>query len=467
MDRGLVKGRSSCDFATIGGPLDFPSVNGMLPRRGSTMTYDPTASDYYRPDALEPEILRIFGICNACRLCLDLCPAFPALFEAMDRHADLGEGETDALGEEEIGRVGELCYDCRRCLPKCPYAPPHELDVDFPRLMLRAKAVDVRQKGIALKDRILGRPDLVGRLGTLAPAIANGLNALGVSRWLVEKSVGLHRRADLPRFAAQPFARWFKRESGRRPAPTPSARPTARVALFATCTVNYYDVAVGQALSQVLWHNQVEVVLPKQRCCGMPHLESGDVDGAIVAARANVALLLPWVDQGYDVVSPGPSCSLMMRDDYPRLLGTVEARRVAEHTFDACEYLMQLNALGKLDRQFKAGSGRVGYHAACHLKAQNIGLKSRDLLRLLPDTSVEPVDTCSMAEGGWGVTAAHFDLAHAGARKLYDGLEASGAERFVSDCPRSRRQIAHATGKSTRHPAELLRDAYGLPRPAA
>lgn len=423
------------------------------------MTYDPTHADYFNPESLQTELLRVYDICHSCRLCFNLCPSFPALFDAIDAHEEAGEGETEALNESEIWRVVDLCYNCKLCYPKCPYTPPHKFDIDFPRLMLRANAVQAKKKGISWQNRVLGRPDVVGKLGSMTAPVANVANKLGATRVMMEKTIGLHRDFNLPQFVSLPFARWFRRQQKKRP---PIENPVAKVALFSTCTGNYNEVDSSKALVQVLWHHNIEVVMPEQTCCGMPVLDGGNVEGAKRQAKKNVDAFVPLVEQGYVVVIPGPTCSFMFKDDYPALLKTEAAVKISTNTFDACEFLMRLHKEKKLRTDFKTGPGKVGYHIPCHLRVQNIGFKSRDLMQLLPDTQVTVVEKCSVVDGTWGMKSQNFEVSQKWAKKLYRGLEDSGADVYASDCPLSRQQIVYGTGRAARHPVELVRDAYGL-----
>jgi len=426
--------------------------------------YDIHHPSYFRPDALETEMRRIYDICHGCRLCFNLCPSFPSLFQAVDRHEEAGEGETAALNDDELWEVVDLCYNCKLCYPKCPYTPPHTFNLDFPRLMLRAKAVEAKQSGIPLTDRFLGRPDVVGKIGCACAPIANAVQNTRVGRILMEKTVGLHRDFNIPTFAGESFPHWFARASREREGKHTGA-PAGRVALFSTCTNDYQTVAAAQAITQVLWHNRVEVIVPEQVCCGMPALDGGDVDGAVRLARENVARFHPLIQRGYDIVIGGPTCGFVFKDDYPRLLGTPEAEAVSQRTYDFSEYLLRQRGEGKLSTQFARGAGRVGLHFPCHLKVQNIGHKTRDLLALIPDTEVVVVDKCSVVDGTWGMKTENFALSQKYAQKLYRGLENSEADVYVSDCPLSRQQIAYGTKKPAFHPAEILRDAYGLTAP--
>lgn len=417
------------------------------------MSFNPHSEEFWDEEALNEEIQRIFDVCHGCRLCFNLCPAFPKLFEFVDAHDD---EEVAGLTESEVHEVVDLCYECKLCYPKCPYVPPHEFMLDFPRLMLRAKAIYARKEGIPFKDKMLGNPDLIGKLGSTTAPIFNWANRTKVGRAVMEKMVGIHRDWPLPVYQGQRFSKWL---AGHQPKSGIGAN--GKVAFFTTCTVEYSDVETGIAAVQVLEHNGVEVIDGYETCCGMPYLDIGDVESATENAKRNIARLAKAVWQGYTVVAPGPTCSYMLKEEYPLLVDSDEARLVAENTYDLCEYLMMLRVEDKLNTEFSNAPGKFAYHLPCHLKAQNIGFKSRDLLRLT-GAEVQLVDRCSCVDGTWGMTAEYHDLSLKWAGKLMTGLERAKAEVTASDCPLAALRILEGTGKTAVHPVVVLRDAYGL-----
>jgi Fe-S oxidoreductase len=417
------------------------------------MSFNPTTEEFWDEAALDREIQRIFDICHGCRLCFNLCPSFPRLFELVDAH---GDEEVAGLTKSEIREVVDLCYECKLCYPKCPYVPPHEFMLDFPRLLLRAKAVYARRDGIPFRDRMLGNPDFIGRLGSATAPLFNRVNRTKAGRVVMEKTVGIHREWPLPIYEGQPFSKWFANHE-----PKSGVGVNGRVAFFTTCTVEYSDVETGIAAVQVLEHNGIEVIEGYETCCGMPYLDVGNVDAATQNARRNIAALARFVRQGYSVVAPGPTCSYMLKQEYPLLVDSDDARLVADNTFDLCEYLMSLHAAEKLNTEFDNSPGKVAYHLPCHLKAQNIGYKSRDLLRLT-GARVQLVDRCSAVDGTWGMTAEYHDLSLKWAGKLLSGLEKAKADVYASDCALASLRILEGTGKKAVHPVVVVRDAYGL-----
>jgi glycerol-3-phosphate dehydrogenase subunit C len=418
--------------------------------------FDIRAPEFWERPALDGELRRVFDICNGCRRCLPLCPSFKDLMGSLDREEV--DGEADRLPAPDMQRVVDLCYQCKLCYNHCPYTPPHRWMIDFPRLMLRARAVAARERGgVTLQDRVLGNTDLVGRLGTATAPLANWANGNPAHRALMERVLGIHRDRNLPPFAGQRFSRWFARQ----PAP-PTGSPAGRVALFATCPVEYNDPAVGRATVAVLRHNRVDVSLPPQRCCGMPYLDGGAVDQARRLIDENVASLGPAAREGREVVVPGPTCSYMMKQEWPWLATDREtARLVAERTRDLFEYLARQHAEGRLDTRFRKSPGRIAYQLPCHLRAQNMGTRSADVLRLT-GADVRVLERCSAVDGTWGFKREYYALSMRVAEPLFRDIAGAEPDRVASDCPLVGLQVVQGTGRRVEHPIQILADAYGL-----
>jgi Fe-S oxidoreductase len=416
---------------------------------------DVNAPEFWDLGKVDTELRRVYDICNGCRRCLPLCPSFKVLFDRLDVEAV--DGDIDKLPAGDVKEVVDLCYQCKLCFNHCPYTPPHRWAVDFPRLMLRARAAEARVHGVSLQDRVLGATDLVGKLGSVLAPLSNWMNELAVHRAFVQAVMGIHRKRNLPRFHRETFTRWFRRR--RAPSPQASAR---RVALFATCTVDYNDPATGRAAVRVLERNGVDVSLPEQRCCGMPYLDGGAVAECKALVRTNVTSLAAAVREGREIVVPGPTCSYMLKREYPWLEDSEDARLVAAHTRDIFEYLHGLHTAGGLDTGFTRPLGEVTYHVPCHLRAQNIGTKSADVLRLVPGTTVTAIERCSAVDGTWGFKKEYYELSLKVARPLFDAMSAPGVATTATDCPLAALQIEQGTGRAPRHPIQLLADAYGL-----
>jgi len=304
---------------------------------------------------------------------------------------------------------------------------------------------------------MLGNTALVGKLGALGAPLSNWLNELGVHRAFMQWLVGIHRRRTLPRFHRPTFSSWFR--SRPRTAAAPAAK---KIALFATCTVEYNAPAIGRAAVAVLERNGVDVTLPAQGCCGMPYLDGGAVDECRRLVRDNVRTLAAAVREGREIVSPGPTCSYMLKQEYPWLDGSDDARLVASHTRDLFEYLAQLHADRALDTNFSQPVGRITYHVPCHLRAQNIGTRSADVLRTIPGAKVDVVERCSAVDGTWGFKTQYFELSMKVAQPLFDAVRAAAAPTVATDCPLAALQIAQGTGMEPRHPIQVLARAYGL-----
>ncbi|GDX80673.1 ferredoxin [Deltaproteobacteria bacterium] len=454
----------------------------------------PRDDAYWSREALVAEEKRVFEVCNGCRLCFNLCPSFPALFDAVDaldttsdpapaaplavdalgNHAAATGGahaaapRADVLGQAHAlerlplsvhQKVVDLCYQCKLCDPICPYTPPHEFALDFPRLMLRHKAIDARENGVALQDRVLGNPDLIGQLGSLLPTVANFVTNLPLNRAMMEKTVGIHRDRQLPAFANQTFLSWFRARHAEQPAPEAVTGP--KVVLFYTCSVQWNEPQVGRAAVEVLEHNGVTVFAPEMKCCGMPALDGGDVATATSWAKHNVDALLPYVEAGCEIVSPGPTCSFMLKKEWGEYIGSEAAERIGKASFDLMEYLFRLRKEQRLREDYTTDVGGVAYHLPCHLKVQKIGFRSRDMLKRLPGAKVTLVDQCSCMDGTWGMKKEFYQLSKDGSQKLMNGLKDSGAETYSSDCLIAKLQIEEQSGKTVKHPIELMWTAYG------
>jgi Fe-S oxidoreductase len=307
-----------------------------------------------------------------------------------------------------------------------------------------------------MREKVLGNPDRAGQLGTLVPKLANWSCRSTIQRRLMEQLLGIHRDKQLPAFAAQTFEKWVELNG----LPPPPPEPAAKVALFPTCTVNYYNPAPGKALVKVLARNNCAIKCPRQNCCGMPALDGGDVAFAQRQARTNIASLLPSVREGYKVVAINPSCSLMMRRDYPVLIGTPEAQEFAAAIADPHELLYRLRREGKFNRDFRSTPGKIAYHIPCHLKAQNIGFRARDLMRQIPGAEVVSVDACTAHDGTWAMKKENFAISMKWGEKAFSGMREAEAAVMATDCPLAAIQIEQGTGVTPVNPIEILARAY-------
>jgi len=428
-----------------------------------TTTYDPDHPAYFDEQDLRLELTRVYDLCHGCRLCLSLCPSFPTLFDLIDAK----DGDVAALSPPEQDRVVDECYQCKLCYVKCPYVPPHEWELDFPRLMLRAKATVARDRASwrsRLTTAALASTDLVGRASVALSPLANAVVSRpgSLARRALDKAVGVAAERVLAPFAKTRFSTWFNS----RAAGALGRAEQGRAAIFPTCLVEYQSPEIGQDLVRVYERNGVRCELPEGlSCCGAPWLHAGNFERFKAQAAANVAVLAPFVRAGRDVVVPQPTCGYLLKRDYPEYLSSDDARLVAERTFDAAEYLWRLHK-GEgtsLDTDFTgAVPEAIAYHAPCHLRAQNAGLRGRDLLKLT-GAKVTTVTKCSGIDGTWGLRSENYELARSVAQGLKADLERSGAEVISGECELANMAVVEETGRRPRHPLQVLARAYGIP----
>lgn len=392
-------------------------------------------------------------------MCVKYCGSFPTMFDAIDDYCTEGkyaEVDTKKLKTEDVHQIVDLCFQCKLCYIKCPYTPgDHEWAIDFPRLMARAKAQEVKEMGVPLVDKLLGNPDLVGKLGTAIAPLANWANENTLSRQFLHSVVGIHKDKKLPSFAAKTFEAQF---AGRHK--TLEGEPVAKIAFFSTCYVNYNQPEIGTDTLDVMAHNNVDVSFAYERCCGMPLWHDGDMDGAIEAAKQNVASLSVHMNEGRKIIATNPSCSQMIRVEYPRLLGTDEAKKLAAQTMDPMEFLAGLASRGTLKKDFKSGAGNISYHMPCHLRSQNVGYKTRDVLALLPDTTVKVVEECSGHDGTWAIKKGNFEQSLKWGNRAFSAMAADNPKVTCSDCPLAAIQIEQGNGRRPLNPMQILAKSY-------
>ncbi|MBI4730144.1 MAG: 4Fe-4S dicluster domain-containing protein [Acidobacteria bacterium] len=415
-----------------------------------TTTYDPEHPAYRDSADVRAERDRVFDLCHGCRLCWNLCPSFGTLLRAIDEHHD---GDVAALTDAEHDLVVDQCYQCKLCLLKCPYVPPHEWQLDFPRLMLRSVAARGRKaRGFG---RLMASTDRLGRMATRVAPLANAMLRNRAARALMERTAGVARHRALRPYARTRFSTWFRRH--KTPAPQ-------EISLFPTCLVEYQAPAIGKDFVRVCERNRVGVALPEGTvCCGMPWLDLGDVERFLEAARRNVAVLEREVAAGRDIVVLQPTCGYVLKKEYPQYLGTEAARAVAARTLDASEYLMRLHAEGRLAVDFPGAQHEtITWHRPCHLRAQATGYKGRDLMALT-GARVSVVDGCSGIDGMWGYRVENVEMARAVAAPLAKAIEKAGGAVVAGDCHLANGAIEEETGRRPLHPVQIIARAYGIP----
>ncbi len=440
------------------------------PTRHPIAWEDPDFSDRAKTEA---EMHRVFDICHTCRRCFNLCEAFPRLFDLIDGSAT---GELDSVDAADYGKVADACTLCDMCfMTKCPYVPPHEFNVDFPHLMLRYRAVEEREGKIARPRRELVKTDRNGRLAALAAPLANwaGDRKNRLTRPLMEKALGVDRRAALPTYHGRTFAMRAKRGAPEIDRAAPAAGRKA--VLYATCFVNYNNPGIGEAARAVLARNGVETQVAYPRCCGMPQLEQGNL-AAVAAAAARVAAELePWIDQGWDVIALIPSCALMLKFEWPLILpGDPAVVKLSKATSDVAEYIVGIARNEGLAPGLSPLGGGVTLHLACHARAQNMGQKAAEMLRLLPEADVSVIERCSGHGGSWGVLKENFDAAVKVGRPVARQALRNARPFLASECPLAGMHIRQGMELAAKgealpdrsfHPIELMARAYGIPGP--
>jgi len=420
---------------------------------------------FYDQSAIDAELERVFHICHGCRRCVSLCQAFPTLFDLVDESKTM---EVDGVAKSDYAKVVEQCYLCDLCYQtKCPYVPPHEWNVDFPHLMLRAKAAQFQRGETKLGAKILSSTTTVGKLSTI-PLVVEAVNALNRSdpgRKLLEKTLGVHRDARIPVYTSKTARKRLKSLDGSGETQA-AGRTRGKVALFATCYCNYAEPQPVEDLAAVFRHNGIAVKLVEREvCCGMPKLELGDLQSVAKYKQQNIPVLAAAIRDGWDITAAIPSCVLMFKQELPLMFpDDAEVQLVKRHIFDPFEYLWQRHQAGLFKNDFKNPLGKIAYHAPCHQRVQNIGPKTRDVLALIPGTEIQMIERCSGHDGTYGVKLKTYELSRKIAKPVEARVQQIAPAHFASDCPMAASHIAHGLGDKppAESPISLLRHAYGI-----
>lgn len=429
-----------------------------------------TDPDFYDEAKLDDELRRVFDICHGCRRCFNLCDSFPRLFELIDESES---GELDSVKSAGFKPVVDACTLCDMCfLTKCPYVPPHEFNLDFPHLMLRYRAVERKKQGTPFVLKQVTETDRNGKLAAPVAGIANWATDTGnrLTRGAMQSVAGIDKRAALPKFHAKTFARAAK---GDVPEVNKSAPAYGRkAALYATCFVNYNNPDTGMAARRVLAKNGVETEVVYPSCCGMPQLEQGDIESVANKARSVAREMKPWIEKGYDIVALTPSCALMLKFEWPLILPDDEdVKHLSAATRDISEYIVDIARKEGLADGIQALDGGVTVHIACHARAQNIGQKAAEMLRLIPDTKVSVIERCSGHGGSWGIFKENFDTALKVGKPVSRQALKEANKYVVSECPLAGMHILQGMEEiekdttipsQSEHPIELVAKAYGL-----
>jgi len=423
-------------------------------------------SDYYNKNSLFTELERVYDLCHGCRRCVSLCNSFPTLFDLIDESKTF---EVDGVAKKDYWKVVDECYLCDLCyMTKCPYTPPHEWNIDFPHLMLRAKAVKFKEGNVKKRDKFLSNTDMVGKLAGIpvVTQIVNTANKQKPLRKVLDKVLGIHPDAKLPQYHSKTLRSRLKDKKGVQVNSIAAGRTSGKVAIFTTCYANYNEPVLGEDLVAVFEHNNIPVTIAeKEQCCGMPKLELGDLDAVEKAKNANIPNLLKLVNDGWDIIAPVPSCALMFKQELPLIFPDDEdVQKVASAIFDPFEYLMLRHKKELLNTEFKKSLGKVAYHVACHQRVQKVGLKTRDILALIPDTEIKTIERCSGHDGTYAVKSEYHKTAVKIAKPIIKLIEKFEPDHYGSDCAMAEQHIENIldNGTHTEHPISLLRKAYGI-----
>lgn len=429
------------------------------------------SDNFYNEKNLFEELERVFDICHGCRRCFNLCNSFPTLFDLVDESETF---EVDGVKKEDYWQVVDHCYLCDMCyMSKCPYVPPHEWNVDFPHLMLRAKAVKFKKGETSTRDKLLSNTDGVGRFAGI-PVIAETVNAVNRSktgRNLLQKTLGVHADAPVPEYHSKSLRKRLKKHQALVVPAESTATTTGKLALFATCYGNRNLPSMGEDMVKVFEHNRIPIKLvDKEVCCGMPKFELGDLDSLEESKNKNIPVLAKLVDEGWDLTAPVPSCVLMFKQELPLMFpDDPDVIKVRDAFYDPFEYLLLRHKEQKLNTEFKTVLGNISYQVPCHLRVQNIGLKTKEMLELIPDTSVDAIERCSGHDGTYAVKEEFHEISVKIARPVVNKVKKAQPQHFTSDCPMAAEQIMAGVAKDEKvsqpaamHPISLLRKAYGI-----
>ena len=423
-------------------------------------------AEFYDEKPLFEELERVYDICHGCRRCVSLCDAFPTLFDLVDESQTF---EVDGVAKSDYWKVVDECYLCDLCYQvKCPYVPPHDWNLDFPHLMLRAKAIQFKKGERKFSHKLISNTRLTGTVASI-PVINQAVNAANNNkglRKLASKLLDLHPEAHLPDFHVRTLKKRLRDHQPRSVQASEAGPTRGRAALFATCYCNHNEPEIAEDLLAVFEHNGIPVrTTEKEVCCGMPKLEQGDLQTVDKYRRKNIPQLVKLIDDGWDIVAAVPSCVLMFKQELPLMYPDGEdVQKVKRHIFDPFEYLLHRHKAGLLRTEFRTGLGTVAWHVPCHQRVQNIGPKTREVLSLVPGTEINTIERCSGHDGTYGVRNDSWAKSQKIARPVVNRVKKMDADYLVSDCPMAATQIAD--GLDLKHgetsPLTLLRKAYGL-----
>ncbi|MCE7506813.1 Fe-S oxidoreductase [Polynucleobacter sp. IMCC30063] len=424
--------------------------------------------EFYDQTKIDAELERVFDVCHGCRRCVNLCGSFPTLFDLIDGTPD---GELEQVNKADYQTVVDQCYLCDVCyMTKCPYVPPHPWNIDFPHLMLRQKAKNFQDDKATVRDKVLSATDKMGFFAgiPIVTQAVNAVNKTGLARLMLEGALGVHKDAWLPEYATKTFPQLAAKSST---FPVIDGKKTpGKVAIFATCYINYNEPGIGQDLIKILQHNEIPYELvEKEACCGMPKLELGDLESVAANKEKNMPKLAELARAGYAILTPIPSCTLMFKQELPLMFpGDTAVQAVKEAMWDPFEYLVARHKDGLLKTNFTTELGHVSYHLACHSRVQNVGQKTAEALRLIPGTVVNVVERCSGHSGTWGVKKEFHEMAKKIGKPVFKRMAEEEPNFISSDCQLAGHHIEQGMAElglpptPMAHPLTLMAKGYGL-----
>jgi len=426
------------------------------------------SEDFYNEESLNTELERVYDICHGCRRCVSLCASFPTLFDLVDESETM---EVDGVDKKDYMKVVDQCYLCDLCyMTKCPYTPPHEWNLDFPHLMLRAKAVKYKKGEVPARDKFLSNTDGLGMFAgiPIVTQAVNAVNKASVTRGILENVLGVDKKAWLPEFATTKFRSGAKTSASH--AVKDGAKTPGKVAIYSTCYVNYNEPGIGHDLLAILDHNEIPyVMVEKEACCGMPKLEQGDLQGVAEKKAINIPHLAKLAKEGYAILTAIPSCTLMYKQELPLMFpDCADTQLVKEAMWDPFEYFVARNRDGLLKTDFKESLGHVSYHIPCHSRVQNVGRKTADMLQLVPDTQLNVVERCSGHAGTYGVKKEYHAMSMKIGKPVFKAMANDEPDYISSDCQLAGHHIAQGMEEGgmkkaeMAHPLSLLRKAYSI-----
>ena len=423
--------------------------------------------DFLDPKKLDDEMRRVFEVCHGCRRCFNLCDSFPQLFDLIDNSKD---ENIQSVSSNKLESVVDSCTLCDMCfMTKCPYVPPHEFNIDFPHLMLRHRMYQKKKGQLSKTAMQLAKIDRNAKIGIIFSAIINW--TLDVKnkflRILIQLLTGIDKRVILPKFNSETFEKYTKKNSEQINVSAPGFGRKA--VIYSTCFVNFNKKNTGIAALKVLKKNGVEVQHSYSGCCGMPHFEQADLEKVVEQARKISKELLTWVDKGYEVITLTASCGLMLKFEWPLLLPNDEKiKKLSKHTKDIDEYIVDIYQKEGIASGIQEIDGGVTVHHACHARAQNMGNKARDMLKLIPNIKIDLVERCAGHGGTFGVMKKTHHIAKKVGKPTATTIAKKNNKYMVSDCPlagkhlKQLEQDTDITNNEAIHPIEILAKAYKL-----